>query len=234
MTATRLRRHLQAHDGRDKFRCVDFPPCEQTFRKHTTLQRHIDMDHYGVKPFRCAMVDEERGLPCQHGYDTAMKLRAHETKVHGFKRYWCSYCADGDGTQMADLTTASAAFSSYADLQIHITAEHPARCEECQLVCSSSADLEKHISTHHALLTVAVADRKTYPCLVSSCGKVFTKQSNLNTHTRTVHGDARPFVCGEFDVANAADLSVWDGDDACGQAFAHLSLIHISEPTRPY
>lgn len=225
VTATRLRRHLQAHDGRDKYRCVDFPPCDQTFRKHATLQRHIDMEHYGVKPFRCGMVDEERGLPCECGYDTAMKLRAHETKMHGFKRYWCSYCIDAGEEQNKDLTTASAAFSIYADLQIHIKAEHPARCEDCQLVCSSAADLEKHIATHHTRIAVAIADRKQYPCLVPTCGKIFTKQSNLNTHVRTVHSDARPFVCGKFDVANAADLSVWDGDDACGQAFAHKSAL---------
>jgi len=171
------------------------------------------------------MLDEERALPCEHGYDTAMKLRAHETKVHGFKRYWCSYCADADPKPREGSTTPSIAFSSYTDLQRHLATEHPARCEDCQLICPSTSDLEKHIATHHAQLTAAIADRKQYPCLVPTCGKAFTKQSNLNTHVRTVHGDMRPFVCGEFDVANAADLSVWDGGDACGQAFAHKSAL---------
>jgi len=236
LTATRLRRHQQAHEGKEKFRCTGYSPCSETFRKHATLQRHIDLEHLDRKPFPCKQIDEITGKQCVQAFDTATRLRAHEGRIHGGIRFWCSLCSvqsTDDGCEAVYESTIG--FAKYTDLQTHIKEMHPPYCEHCNLVCSSVGELQKHVDIHHAGMTVD--DRKTFICSEPDCGKGFTKRGNLNIHVRTVHINDKPFVCGATSVSQSKGLEHWDGNNACQRAFgargtleSHILTQHLNQP----
>ena len=243
VTATRLRRHKAAHEGREKYKCAE---CGLNFRKHGTLQKHRTLVHEGKEPFVCdVVVDEETGEKCGVGYETLAKLRAHGGRVHAEKRFWCTVCssdaqAEMDLGQRAEegVKEAEGGFTTYASLQAHIKLAHPPTCAKCGLRCGSSRELTRHLEIVHG--GQPISDRKTHLCSYPSCGRGFTRKGNLMVHMRTVHKNEKPFVCGEVDPRDLSKRKIaeWNGQDACGRAFttkgnleehvrtAHLGLEH--------
>ena len=162
MTGSRLRRHLAAHDGRDKFRCTEYPPCNEAFRKHTTLQKHVMTVHLHQKPFPCPHVDAATGQKCPMAFETAGHLRAHESRLHTEKRFSCTECsqhAESAGAlSVSDKgnTGGSCAvtFPTYALLQAHIRSAHPPQCPNCLITCSTSRELRRHLEVAHGDVNV--------------------------------------------------------------------------------
>lgn len=253
LTATRLRRHLAAHEGREKYRCTQHPPCNETFRKHSTLQKHIASVHLKQKPYPCTKIDETTGQPCTHGFETAGKLRAHEGRIHGGARFWCSECvpdASSSNSAPDDLNDSQdqdpdqeqeqaqgLGFPTYALLQAHIRTAHPPICPTCQHPCATPRDLAQHLEIHHG--SQSLSERKTHLCMSPDCDRAFTKKGNLTIHLRTVHGGERRFVCGETDLSSSKDLEGWDAatQGACGGRFAtkggleeHVRTVHLRLP----
>jgi general transcription factor IIIA len=218
VTATRLRRHAAVHEGREKYRCTEHPPCDETFRKHATLQRHIIAVHLGQKPFQCTHTDAATGEQCSEGFDTAGRLKAHEGRIHGGTRFFCIECpeSDDDGTEVVS-------YSTYADLQTHIRTEHPPTCSHCSIVCSTTRELRRHIDLAHG--GQDLLERQVYLCSYTDCNRGFTKKGNLNVHVRTVHEGEKRFICGETDLSTSKKVEGWMGEGACGGKFgAKLSL----------
>ncbi|KAF2090940.1 hypothetical protein K490DRAFT_10419, partial [Saccharata proteae CBS 121410] len=221
-TATRLRRHREVHEN--KFYCTDYPPCNETFRKHSTLQRHILNAHLGEKAFRCNHVDEETGEKCTQAYDTAASLRAHQGRVHGGSRYFCTECmpdanSQPSSEQKVETPTPPASFATYALLQAHIKVVHPPTCAHCSLTCSTHRQLQAHIDLAHS--GVPLSARRKYTCPYPSCGQGFTKQGNLNVHIQSSHKGVRNFVCGTTDLSSSRtpEIRAWTAHNACDRAF---------------
>ena len=236
MTGSRLRRHLAAHDGRDKFRCTEYPPCEETFRKHSTLQKHIITVHLHQKPFPCTHVDEATGQQCQMAFDTAGNLRAHTSRVHTEKRFSCTECLERLQEQHTDLnpenvTEQSITFPSYALLQAHIRTVHPPKCPKCPITCSTSRELRRHLEVAHG--DVPLEERKVFKCTVDGCDRSFTKKGNLTVHIRTFHEGEKRFACGETDLSTSKKVAGWDGQ-GCGKRYGtklaleeHIRTSHL-------
>lgn len=229
ITSTRLKRHHAAHEGRQKFMCTE---CSQSFRKHGTLQAHITTVHEGKKRFICALHDDN-GKECIKGFDTAGKLKTHEGRAHGGKRFWCTICApEGQAEHSgSDHMEQVPAFSTYAGLQEHIKFDHPPSCAECGLQCSTPATLKSHVEIQHGVL--GVDERRTHACPELNCGQGFTKKGNLKIHLQLVHGN-KSFVCGEIALSSMKNLGDWNGENACGQALStkanlveHIRTIHM-------
>ncbi|KAI1114828.1 transcription factor IIIA [Nemania sp. NC0429] len=228
MTATRLRRHQLVHEGQERFRCRDFPPCKQSFRKHQTLQRHIRTEHQHRPAFQCNHRSDESSPMCGQGFDTAGGLRRHQERDHGENRFWCDECAteeDDDGNPR------TVGFPSLALLQAHMKSSH-VNCMFCGASCKGREDLEKHIESKHAKPKPA-EERKRVVCPWPGCTKFFTRTSNLNVHIRSAHESAR-FVCGEFDLSKTEDLATWSNLQGCGQSFNlkatlenHVRYVHL-------
>lgn len=224
LTATRLKRHQGAHEGREKYRCSEYPPCNETFRKHSTLQKHITSVHLNQKPFPCTYVDLETGEICGQGYETAGKLRSHEGRVHGEERYQCLVCSpenieQGEQEQQKQVLS----FSTYAQLQEHNRIAHPPKCIYCEHVFSTQRELRQHVEIVHS--GQDVDERRTHICSYPNCGRGFTKKSNLNVHIRTVHGGEKGFVCGGTDLQQSKGLAEWTGQDACGRGFTSKATL---------
>lgn len=230
-TATRLRRHLNTHEHRQRFACPH-EDCGQEFRKRSTLQTHITKVHEHRKPFVCAFLDDD-GKKCDAGFDTADKLRNHHGRMHEVKRYSCSICnpanasnEDGHpGSQPAPM------FSTYHALQQHMVAEHPPTCVECGLQCVTQVSLKSHIEVRHG--GIDLDKRKVYACTQPGCDSRFTKKGNLNVHVQTVHGNRR-FICSSSLSRNPKFVEEWDGTNACGGSFKskvrlldHIRTAHI-------
>lgn len=232
MTGTRLKRHAAVHEGQDRFRC-DVVGCGKSFRKHGTLHRHVTVVHEGKSPFICQAQDEDGGN-CGAGFDTAVKLKSHEARLHGSKRFWCTVCSP-NGPEMAEVPDGKeiegVAFSTYADLQAHIGIKHPPTCLECGRQCASQRELKIHIEVKHD--SQGIDERRTHICPKPGCGRGFTKKNNLTVHIQTIHGEKR-FVCGAVDPRNLKKVADWDGAGACGTSFTsksnleeHIRIAHL-------
>ena len=231
ITATRLRRHHAAHEGREKFRCT-VTDCGQTFRKHGTLQKHVTTIHEGRHPYVCELLNDN-GVKCGAGFDTEGRLESHAGRIHGTKKFLCTVCPfqQDEGTQSPDLGENGAAFPSHAALQAHIQNEHPPTCTECGLKCTSKSALKSHVEVLHGGLDVN--ERKVHVCPEPDCGRAFTKKGNMNAHIQIGHAGKR-FVCGAVDLKTLNHVGNWDGSDACGEASTskrnlerHICTIHL-------
>lgn len=178
LTGTRLRRHQAVHEGSNKYRCTDYAPCNEVFRKHSTLHQHILSVHRKQKPFPCGYTDASGTNPCPDAFDTAAQLRRHQGRHHSGERFRCSdCCAAAEAAAVAAVSghgnnggsygrppnsqgqcelneqqidpSAAFAFSSYALLQAHLQAAHPPTCTVCSLTCTTERQLRHHLKTHH-------------------------------------------------------------------------------------
>lgn len=202
------------------------------FRKHGTLQKHVKVVHEGQKAFICEIRNGD-GENCGAGFDTAGKLKSHEGRVHGGKRFWCLVCSPGAQEKETDTSEQpkEAGFSTYTDLQTHLTNEHPPTCTNCGLQCKSQRDLKIHIDILHSSL--GVDERRIHACQEPQCNRGFTKKGNLKAHIQTVHGEKR-FICGHIDPAVLNNVGEWDGTNACGRALStkgnleeHIRTTHL-------
>lgn len=223
-TGQRLKRHVLVHDGQERFRCRDHPPCTQTFRKHQTLQRHILKDHLGEKPYKC----EKHG--CTESYDTANALKSHTQREHGEAKFWCDLCTTAAmeagrmaGADGIDGLSKSVGFTTQFQLEQHIRQEH-VNCPFCDgLKFTGQFDLEQHMEIYHSGLTIK--DRKTVPCEYEDCDKWFTKKSNMKAHYRTAHEGLR-FVCGKVNLWEIPGLEDWNWtEEGCGGCFTHKAAL---------
>ncbi|KAK7514576.1 Zn-finger [Phyllosticta citriasiana] len=242
ISADRLRRHQETHEN--KFHCTDFPPCNKLFRKHATLQRHIDSVHLGKKKYPCQMLDDDTGEQCTEVYNTPHSLRAHEARVHGGLSFFCTMCGPDSRAEIAEGETPSSSadpvgFTTYGALQAHMKEVHPPVCQHCGKENSTQKQLRAHIEIAHSGLTVD--DRRRFIC--PHCNAGFTKKGNLKVHIRSIHDKARIFVCGETDLSTTSKrdyIRAWDGDGACGRDFGtksnleeHIRTHHLGlESTR--
>ncbi|KAJ5893332.1 hypothetical protein N7495_005023 [Penicillium taxi] len=236
VTGSRLRRHLAAHDGRDKFTC---PDCEETFRKHSTLQKHITKIHLHQKPFPCPHIDLTSGQQCQMAFETAGHLRSHQSRIHTEKRFSCAECTQDQQEQGSSMDTSennesSVVFPTYALLQSHIRNVHPPQCPHCPIVCSTSRELRRHLDVAHG--DVTLQERKVFACTVPECDRSFTKKGNLSVHIRTVHEGEKRFGCGETDLSSSSKVPGWDGI-GCGKRYGsklaleeHIRTAHLGLP----
>lgn len=220
------------HEGQDRFRC-NVVGCGKSFRKHGTLHKHVTVVHEGKSPFICLAQDED-GEICGAGFESAGKLRSHEARLHGSKRFWCTVCSS-NGPEMAEESgeqeIEGAAFSTYADLQAHIRIKHPPTCLECGRRCASQRELKKHIEAKHS--SQSMEERRRHLCPKPGCGRGFTKKNNLTVHIQTVHGEKR-FVCGAVSPRKLNKVGHWDGAGACGTSFTsksnleeHIRIAHL-------
>lgn len=233
-TGQRLNRHAHVHQGEERYRCRDYPPCEQSFRKHQTLQRHILKDHLGQKPYRCTFTG------CTESYDTANSLKAHTTRAHGELRFWCDECSQLAAAE-GDESRKPVGFTTQFLLEQHIRSEH-VNCIFCDgLKFSGQYELEQHMEIYHSGLSIK--DRKTVSCDFGGCDKKFTKKSNMKVHYRAAHEGLR-FVCGKISTRDSGDpeLQAWSwAKNGCGQAFTtkmgleqHVIYVHLGKQRTLY
>ena len=250
-TGTRLRRHRTAHEEKDRFRCKDFPPCSESFRKQVTLDKHVALNHLKQKPFTCdLMINGISGEKCQHAFETTYKLEVHRTRVHLGPRYWCTVCAPekmrlpSAGAANAGETVSATGFATSTLLQAHIQTEHPPICIYCNRSFASARGLRSHHEIAHDPETT-ISDRRKYHCNFPGCTRAFTRKSNLEAHTRTIHLAKQNFICGENDSVNKIESFIqkygfnrqFNGCNATfatrRQFIAHIRSSHLASAQAP-
>ncbi|KAF1958768.1 hypothetical protein CC80DRAFT_468472 [Byssothecium circinans] len=244
----RLKRHKEVHES--KFYCTDYPPCNAVFRKASTLEAHVKMDHLDVKPFPCTLIDPKTGERCTSGYQTAPNLRRHITNVHENAAnakddlHYCMICIP-EGTEydtiqneegeFVTIPNQPLTFATQAELRAHSREVHKPTCAQCGQVFKSQANLESHLKTVH----VEAESKSQYPCPREGCDSVFTRRSNLNVHIQSVHDNQYKYFCTSEVMQDSKhiDLKNWDGVSACGDAFKskssleqHIRTHHLGIP----
>lgn len=233
-TGQRLQRHEEAHATAEKFRCRDYPPCEETFRKRKTLDRHILKVHLGKKPFAC----EEDG--CGESYATLNALKAHTQRDHGDDMFFCGPCSEKVRKDPSLKDEVECSFRTQVQLELHIRQKH-VNCVHCGdgIPFAGQYELERHIDLYHSGQTVK--DRKVVACEHEGCEKRFVKRSNMLAHYRTAHEGFR-WICGKVDTSQAPGLETWDWKvEGCGQQFTtkvgateHALYIHLGLDRTPW
>jgi len=228
VTATRLRRHAAVHEGKERYRCRGYDGCEQSFRKHQTLQRHVRTEHLGLHAYLC----QQEG--CGKGFDSPGAMKRHVEREHGELRFWCDECGAADEEEEEGEEAGGGkgsgnrvGFTTMALLQAHLKREH-VNCIFCDTKCGSQGQLDRHVEMYHS--TTSVQDRKTVACEWPGCPKMFTLRKNLNAHVKTAHQGFR-FVCGEVDTFGTADIADWNwAEEGCGEGF--ISKLKLEEHVR--
>lgn len=245
-TGTRLRRHIHSHQGKEKYRCRGYNGCNETFRKHETLRRHILSVHENQKPFPCDHVDLLSGQTCSAAFDTADRLKSHQRTVHDSTKFSCTICiakhaAEDALMAMHDEGLHDYIFSSFSELQSHITRVHPPRCQYCSTSFTTNKELTRHLEIDHGLVDPAKQRAKQFPCTYSGCTHIFTKRGNLNVHIKTVHERKKEYVCGVTDVPVPDEVEAGRVNSAtgCGRSFTskaslveHVRTAHFDLPSK--
>ena len=230
VTQTRLNKHLATHQGREKYRCT-IENCGQSFRKHATLQAHVAKDHEGRPRYTCEMTDEDGNI-CGRGFSTSSKLKTHEGRIHGTKRFWCTMCSSQEQQDVSGEAEhevpAEVGFSTYSELQEHIKIEHPPTCMECGKQFFRPRELKVHNESQHGAANLE--QRRTHLCSEPGCGRGFTTKGNLTAHFRTVHAREKQFICSKGAITTLNIVGNWGGDDACGWAF--MTKANLEEHVR--
>lgn len=73
-------------------------------------------------------------------------------------------------------------------LMTHVNLEHNVSCEVCKKQFSSTKDVLRHMHLDHP-------SKRLTQHVCSQCGKLFSNQSHLNRHIRTIHQKRRDQVC---------------------------------------
>ncbi|KAK6842301.1 hypothetical protein PG987_003161 [Apiospora arundinis] len=190
-TSTRLKRHQAVHLGQEKFRCRDFPPCNMSFRKRETLERHIRSDHENKPAFACTELHPETGLPCVAAFDTSNALKRHTEREHGEPRFWCEECGNKDGG-------VNIGFPTMDLLQRHMQTSHIG-CSFCDRVFTSRENLDAHVDLDHTKRSKRgihlgkrwICGEVDFPKVEwdksNACGQGFVTKGNLLEHVTHVH-----------------------------------------------
>lgn len=245
-TGTRLRRHVQAHEGREKYRCRGYNGCDKTFRKHETLKKHVLIVHEHKRPFPCERLNMKDDQSCTQSFDTLDKLKSHHRSVHDKTRFVCTACSlqkvrtTVTNDESLNDDTQSYSFPTFADLQLHILEVHPPTCEYCPLSFTTNRELKRHQEVQHGIIDITKATAAQFPCTYAECKHVFTKKGNLNVHIKTVHEQKKDFVCGITELPVPEELVGTDIEVyGCGRDFTskaslieHVRVSHFNLPSK--
>lgn len=141
------------------------PYCSKTFKYRASVEEHIKCVHKKIKPFKCSKCDKTFSLKAY--------LKSHELSHTDIFPFKCEYC--------------ERRFRRRNKLNIHTeihTTKPELLCPICHRGQKSKEELEEHIKNH---------DYKRLQCI--SCGKLFSRNSNLTDHYNAVHLKLRPFKC---------------------------------------
>lgn len=231
-TGTRLRRHLSAHEGREKYRCRGYDGCNETFRKHETLRKHILLVHEQIKPFPCENIDTKTGQPCTKSFETAEKLERHKNSQHDLMRFSCTDCLllqpihennalDQNNFNNIPMLVGHGFFATYSELQAHIAEVHPPTCQYCPISFKTLKELTRHLEVQHGHIDPNTLKESAIACTFPGCGRQFTKKGNLMVHIKTVHEKKKDFVCGETAIPVPEEFVGGPAPhvQGCGRAF---------------
>ncbi|KAL8607451.1 hypothetical protein ACOMHN_004425 [Nucella lapillus] len=162
---SRLDRHMRKHQDRTDV-C---PHCGKVYISKVHLQRHISVDHLGIKDYRykCGQ--------CGAQFFENIQLRDHMAYRHqGVQIYSCKYCHKG--------------FNCRPTMVRHERKEHtnylPYKCKHCSQGFPEKSKLVAHEMTHTGM--------SPHKCV--ACGKYFTTGGALRAH-RNLHMGIKPFEC---------------------------------------
>ncbi|KAG2313144.1 hypothetical protein Bca52824_024701 [Brassica carinata] len=198
-----LNRHLLTHKGK-LFKCP-MENCKSEFSVHGNISRHVKKFHSNgennddsitgdskkegsgngdSQPSECStgqkkLVCKEKG--CGKAFKYPSQLQKHQdshVKLDSVE----AFCSEPGCMKY---------FTNEECLKAHIRSCH--RHINCE-ICGSKhlkKNIKRHLRTH---------DEDSPPgelkCEVEGCSSTFSKASNLQKHTKAVHEDIRPFVCG--------------------------------------
>ena len=151
---------------------IPCPRCGKMHRNEDHLEKHIMVEHEGIKPYLCDIC----------GYDTKLKVKMdlHMATKHNEDKilsYVCEVCDYKCSNQL----------HLRAHLQIvHLEGLTPFECGVCQYQCRKRASVVKHMKIVHE-------KRRPFQC--QHCDKAFPVNSVLIRHVESVHEKVRPHKC---------------------------------------
>lgn len=204
-----LKRHMRTIHGGEKIRhSCSIADCNSTFATNILRDKHLQEIH-GVerKTYSCTQ--------CDASFLQKSCLKSHIRFIHEGVQLKCDIC-DKSFARVCNLTQHVKTHKSIQSRK----EEWKYSCDQCEAIFEYTAHLKAHIQEKHDLLRIQ--------CTEPQCDASFSKQTSLNTHIKTVHGDERPFQCStclkHFKTKNALtqhrSVHVTSKDFSCSQCDA--------------
>ncbi|CAH8334545.1 unnamed protein product [Eruca vesicaria subsp. sativa] len=194
-----LNRHLLTHKGK-LFKCPKVN-CKSEFSVQGNISRHVKKYHSNEDENKddtcngdtnkedtgigeCSSGQKKivcKEVGCEKAFKYPSQLQKHQdshVKLDSIE----AFCSEPECMKY---------FTNEECLKAHIRSCHQhINCEIC-----GSKQLKKNIKRH---LRTHEEDSSPgeFKCEVEGCSSTFSKASNLQKHTKAVHEDIRPFVCG--------------------------------------
>ncbi|CAN9161097.1 unnamed protein product [Alternaria alternata] len=171
--------HMLTHASERPYVCQD---CGRGFNQPATLKHHQYV-HTGESPFECDV--------CRKGYHKKSQMEYHRKRHLPLRAFICtvdecgkSFDSETDrdehaskvhivkvGLFVCDEPNCNETYKTLAGLSTHKTSKH-------------STALTKHMVTKHP---GRIAEKPSFECDVSDCGKKYTTRWGLTRHTATKH-----------------------------------------------
>ena len=148
--------------------------CDKSFRKKTSLSKHIERWHNEKKVWKCSA--------CDKSFTRNKVLTTHMAEVHNIKRdskWGCKKCV--------------ATFTTNMKLVNHKKEAHAiiSKCPQCSEEFRSEEAVMRHLSENHPDI------KKPFAC--RNCDAGFTVKYSLQHHISSVHKEKKHLcpTCGE-------------------------------------
>ena len=199
--------------------------CNKKFTSKASLTSHGDVRHKGLKKFKCEQCDFKSGY--------ADSLKYHVEREHEKLKVQCSTCLwQGNKKRLLQherthkraslprqesenhkCNICSKDYTRKDHLQKHMERAHLGirySCPSCEHKATTKGNLKVHIQSKH----------EGVKKLCNQCDYKAYDKPSLTKHVKAVHLNLKTHKCPSCDFKTSL--------------VEYLSLIHISEPTRPY
>lgn len=139
--------------------CTGYLPCTEQFRKKTQLERHVRVEHLGVRGWVCRCLPEVEeggegvageGKRCEECFETKGQLSRHMKREHGTEnKYFCEDCTIGKDGEVVGRSSATTAVRERVTVVGSPEHEVPS---ESKRVSRSASDPNKELDDLETLL----------------------------------------------------------------------------------
>lgn len=189
-----LESHEFTHTGERPYAC-SYESCDWLFSKKSTLKRHEQRAHEGIRPHICK--------ECGKGFFESFELKKHAYQHTGEGPFDCELC-DSKFSDPISLKRHKNKVHLRKQKKIEnssLTEQKKYHCDQCDKTFVTTRNYLAHQRNAHQ------RKKAIHPYICKYCGKGFNASLHLENHTNT-HTGERPYDCDSCNWAFSTKSSL--------------------------